>query len=56
VTVVDTSPLNYLILIEVIDRLPLWWGESSSPPRCFDELTDDGAPRRVSEWAMMPPE
>ena len=56
VVVADTSPLNYLILIEAIDLLPRLYGRIIIPTEVLSELIDDGAPRRVSEWAMMPPE
>jgi predicted nucleic acid-binding protein len=52
VVVADTSPLNYLILIEAIDLLPRLYGRIVIPVEVLNELSDDGAPRRVSEWAM----
>jgi predicted nucleic acid-binding protein len=56
VVVADTSPLNYLILIEAIDLLPRLYGRVVIPIEVLSELVDDGAPRRVSEWAMKLPE
>jgi predicted nucleic acid-binding protein len=56
VVVADTSPLNYLILIEAIDLLPRLYGRIIIPAEVLNELIDDGAPRRVSEWAMKLPE
>ena len=56
VVVADTSPLNCLILIEAIDLLPRLYGRIIIPTEVVRELNDDGAPRRVSEWAMQPPE
>ena len=56
VVVADTSPLNYLILIEHIDLLPRLYRRIIIPVEVLRELNDDGAPRRVSEWAMQPPE
>ena len=56
VVVADTSPLNYLILIEAIDLLPRLYGKIVIPVEVLNELFDDGAPRRVSEWAMKLPE
>ena len=56
VVVADTSPLNYLILIEAIDLLPRLYGRIVIPVEVMNELFDDGAPRRVSDWAMKLPE
>jgi predicted nucleic acid-binding protein len=56
VVVADTSPLNYLILIESIDLLARLYERIVIPVEVLNELTDDGAPRRVSEWAMKLPE
>lgn len=56
VVVADTSPLNYLILIEAIELLPRLYGRIVIPVEVLNELIDDGAPRRVSEWAMKLPE
>ena len=56
VVVADTSPLNYLILIEAIDLLPRLYGGIVIPVEVLNELTDGGAPRPVSEWAMKLPE
>src|ERR1017187_725725 len=56
VVVADTSPLNYLILIEALDLLPRLYGRIVIPVEVLNELSDDGAPRRVSEWAMKHPE
>src|ERR1700687_212704 len=56
VVIADTSPLNYLILIEAIDLLPGLYGRIIIPAEVLNELIDDGAPRRVSGWAMRPPE
>ena len=54
--VADTSPLNYLILIEAIDLLPRLYRRIIIPAEVLNELIDGGAPRRVSEWAMKLPE
>lgn len=56
VVVADTSPLNYLVLIEAIDLLPRLYGRIVVPAEVLRELSDDGAPPRVSEWAMNLPE
>jgi predicted nucleic acid-binding protein len=56
VVVADTSPLNYLILIDAIHVLPRLYGRIIIPAEVLNELIDDGAPRRLSDWAIQPPE
>jgi predicted nucleic acid-binding protein len=56
VVIADTSPLNYLILIEAIDLLPRLYGRIIIPIEVLDELIDDGAPSQVSDWALKLPE
>lgn len=56
VVIADTSPLNYLILIEAIDLLPRLYRKIIIPAEVLGELIDEGAPRPVSEWAMKLPE
>src|SRR5438132_12828531 len=56
VVIADTSPLNYLILIDAIDLLPRLYGSIVIPVEVLNELFDTGAPRRVSEWALKLPE
>ena len=55
VVVADTSPLNYLILIEAIDLLPRLYGSIIIPAEVLNELIVEGAPRPVSEWAIKLP-
>ena len=52
VVVADTSPINYLILIEAIELLPRLYRRVVIPVEVLNELTDEGAPPVVSEWAM----
>jgi predicted nucleic acid-binding protein len=56
VVVADTSPLNYLILIDDIDLLPRLYKRIVIPVEVLNELNDHGAPRRVSDWAKKLPE
>ncbi|HXB70536.1 MAG TPA: hypothetical protein VNY05_20050 [Candidatus Acidoferrales bacterium] len=56
VVVADTSPLNYLILIEAIGILPRLYGRVVIPAEVLNELMNEGAPRPVSDWAMKLPE
>jgi predicted nucleic acid-binding protein len=51
VVVADTSPLNYLILIDAVELLPRLYGNIVIPTEVLDELLAHGAPQRVSEWA-----
>jgi len=56
VVVADTSPLNYLTLIDAVDLLPRLFDRVFVPAAVYDELTDDGAPAVVRAWiAQAPP-
>ena len=46
IVVADTSPLNYLVLIDAIDVLPSLFGEVYAPPEVIRELADLLAPTR----------
>lgn len=49
-TVADTTPLNYLVLIEAIDVLPQLYGRILIPLAVHAELSDPLAPAQVREW------
>ena len=53
--VADTSPLNYLILIEHIDLLPALFAEVAVPQLVALELGHADAPERVRQWISQPP-
>lgn len=55
IVVSDTSPINYLILIDVIDLLPQLYGRVLVPTHVCQELLDPVGPPRVREWAAAPP-
>lgn len=55
IVVADTSPPNYLILIEQIDVLPALFGQVVIPRAVCDELLDIGAPDAVRRWMDRPP-
>ena len=55
VVVADTSPLNYLILIQAIDVLPRLYGAVVVPRQVIVELVDPAAPDAVRTWASDPP-
>jgi len=56
IVVSNTSPLNYLILIETIDVLPAVYGAILVSPVVLRELGDPGSPDRVRSWASVPPD
>ncbi len=50
--VADTTPLNYLVLIEAIEVLPQLYGRILIPPAVHKELSDFHAPAQVRERVM----
>jgi predicted nucleic acid-binding protein len=55
IVVSDTSPLNYLVLIEQVQVLPMLFGRVVVPPGVMTELQHAGAPDAVRAWAASPP-
>lgn len=55
VVVSDTSPLNYLILIQAVEVLPRLFGHVYVPPAVLDELKHPAGPEPVGLWASAPP-
>jgi predicted nucleic acid-binding protein len=55
IVVSDTSPLNYLILVNAIDVLPTLFGEVHVPPKIVEELQRSRAPSPVKTWAASLP-
>ncbi len=55
IVVSDTSPLNYLVMIEVIDVLPILFGKVYAPPTVIRELLHPRSPEIVRLWAASPP-
>ena len=51
IVVSDTTPLNYLVLIEAIDILPQLFQTVFIPPSVIVELTRSKAPLPVRQWA-----
>lgn len=49
--IADTSPLNYLILIDAVELLPRLYQHVILPQAAWDELKHPGAPVTVSQWA-----
>ena len=53
--VADTSPLNYLTLIQAVHVLPDLYGRIVIPPEVLAELRDAAAPESVRSWVGTPP-
>jgi predicted nucleic acid-binding protein len=49
--VADTTPLNYLVLINAVEMLPRLYGRVLIPPSVLAELSDPQAPSQVRAWA-----
>jgi predicted nucleic acid-binding protein len=56
IVVADSSPLNYLVLIDTVDLLPRLYGRILVPTEVIAELTDPVGPERVSRWAAALPD
>ena len=50
IVVADTSPLNYLVLIDEIDLLPAIFGQVLLPQAVFQELGHPKTSPRVRQW------
>ncbi len=55
IVVSDTTPLNYLVLINSVGVLPKLFDEVYAPTAVVRELTDPRAPAPVRLWAQSPP-
>jgi len=56
IVVADTSPINYLVLMEHIEVLPHFYGTVAIPPSVWEELQDIHTPPVVRIWvANCPP-
>jgi len=55
IVIADTSPINYLILIEEIEVLPALYGQVVVPPAVCDELRRARASEQVRIWIAQPP-
>jgi predicted nucleic acid-binding protein len=53
--IADTSPLNYLILIDGADLLPRLYGRVILPVAACEELQHPDAPVAVGQWARQLP-
>lgn len=55
IVVADTSPINYLLLINQIDLLPRLFQQIIIPDVVRDEMLDPDAPPILQEWIANPP-
>jgi predicted nucleic acid-binding protein len=56
VVVADTSPINYLVLIDCVDLLRELYKRIVIPKLVLDELSAPGAPPRVASWIQSRPD
>jgi len=52
----NTTPINYLVLIDHIAVLHHLYAHVIIPQAVFRELQDEGTPARVKEWVALHPE
>ncbi|MFM6324489.1 MAG: DUF3368 domain-containing protein [Microcystis sp.] len=55
IVVSDTSPINYLLLINQIDLLPRLFQQIIVPDVVRDEMVDPSAPLFLQQWIANPP-
>ena len=55
IVISDTSPINYLVLIEQAEVLHLLYGRVVIPQAVFDELQRERTPAAVKEWLTHSP-
>ena len=51
----DTTPINYLVLIDEIDILEKLFGRVLIPEAVFAEFHNPGTPKQVTDWADSSP-
>jgi predicted nucleic acid-binding protein len=56
IIVSDTSPLNYLVLIEAVEILPRLFGSVYAPEAVIRELKHPRSPQAVRDWVTSLPE
>jgi predicted nucleic acid-binding protein len=55
IVIADTTPVNYLVLIQAVDLLPRLFGQVLIPPAVFAELKDPETPSPVRAWLASAP-
>lgn len=56
VVVADTSPINYLVLIDCVEILRQLYGQIVIPQAVLNELTAEGAPPKLVAWIQAQPD
>ncbi|MGD1857098.1 MAG: DUF3368 domain-containing protein [Leptolyngbyaceae cyanobacterium] len=56
IVVSDTSPINYLLLIDQIELIPRLFGQTTIPDAVRDEMLDSDAPLVLQKWIANPPD
>ena len=56
IVVSDTSPLCYLLLINLVELLPQLYGQVIIPESVCTELLNSDAPEMVKSWMAHPPD
>src|ERR1039458_9710793 len=56
VVIADTSPINYLVLIDCVSLLRSLYARIVIPVEVFAELTAPGAPPQVASWLRSQPD
>ena len=55
IVIADTTPLNYLVLIDRVDVLPQLYGRVLIPLAVWEELQRPETPEAVRAWVAQPP-
>jgi predicted nucleic acid-binding protein len=55
IVVADTSPVNYLVLIDEIELLPFLFGHVLLPQAVLQELQHSRTPEKVRQWIAAAP-
>ncbi len=55
IVVSDTSPINYLLLINQLDLLPRLYQQIIIPDVVHNEMLDSAAPQVLQQWIANPP-
>lgn len=56
IVVSDTTPVNYLVLIDQIHLLKELYGRLFLPQAVHEEMQREGTPEKVLDWAARLPE
>ncbi len=56
IVISDTSPINYLVLLEMDFVLPILFGEVRIPPGVLQEMRHEKTPLKVIQWVEAPPQ